>query len=92
MFYQKDFDSIEKQFNNFKWHIALSDPLPEDNWKGHKGFIHQILYDNYLKNHPNPEDCEFYICGPPVMLKCCRDMLDSLGVEPENVLFDDFGG
>ena len=92
MFYQKDFNSIQDKFNNFKWHIALSDPLPEDNWKGHKGFIHQILYDNYLKNHPNPEDCEFYICGPPIMLKCCRDMLDSLGVEPENVLFDDFGG
>ena len=92
MFYQKDFDSIQEKFDNFQWHIALSDPLPEDNWKGHKGFIHQVLYDNYLRDHPNPEDCEFYICGPPIMLKCCRDMFDSLGVEPENVLFDDFGG
>lgn len=92
MFYQEDFDTLQRERSNFQWHAVLSDPLPEDNWKGPMGLIHQVLYDNYLKNHSAPEDCEYYICGPPIMLKCCRDMLDSLGVEPENILFDDFGG
>ena len=92
MFYVEDFDSIQKDFPNFSWHTALSDPLPEDNWEGLKGFIHNVLYEQYLKNHEAPEDCEYYICGPPIMLKCCKEMLEDLGVEPENVLFDDFGG
>ncbi len=91
-FYDEDFDEIAAANDNFEWHLALSDPLPEDNWEGLTGFIHQVLHDNYLKEHPAPEDCEYYICGPPLMLKACREMLDSLGVEPENILFDDFGG
>ncbi|MDH3403819.1 MAG: NADH:ubiquinone reductase (Na(+)-transporting) subunit F [Acidobacteriota bacterium] len=91
-FYQEEFDQIAAANDNFEWHLALSDPLPEDNWQGLTGFIHQVLYDEYLKDHPAPEDCEYYICGPPMMLQACREMLDGLGVEPENVLYDDFGG
>ena len=91
MFYIDDFDTLAKENDNFSWHIALSDPLPEDQWTGLEGFIHQVLHDNYLKDHPAPEDCEYYICGPPMMLAACTRMLDDLGVEPENILFDDFG-
>ena len=90
-FYFEDFDKIQKDFDNFKWYLALSEPLPEDNWTGYTGFIHQVVYDNYLKDHPAPEDIEYYLCGPPLMLKACMQMLDGLGVEPENILFDDFG-
>jgi Na+-transporting NADH:ubiquinone oxidoreductase subunit F len=90
-FYQEDFDGIAAEHDNFEWHLALSEPLPEDEWKGMKGFIHHVLYEHYLKNHPNPEDVEYYICGPPLMLKACLDMLDGLGVEPSNIAFDDFG-
>ena len=92
MFYVEDFDTIQKENENFTWHAALSDALPEDNWKGYTGFIHQVLYDNYLKNHPNPEDCEYYICGPPIMNQCVIDMLVDLGVEREDIMLDDFGG
>ncbi len=91
MFYVEDFDTLAQENGNFTWHIALSEPLPEDNWTGYKGFIHQVLYEHYLKDHPAPEDCEYYICGPPMMLAACTRLLDDLGVEPENVLFDDFG-
>lgn len=91
-FYVEDFDGIAKDFDNFTWHLALSEPLEEDNWSGYVGFIHQILYDNYLKDHPSPEDCEFYICGPPMMNTAVINMLTDLGVEQENILFDDFGG
>ncbi|MFC1762549.1 NADH:ubiquinone reductase (Na(+)-transporting) subunit F [Planctomycetota bacterium] len=91
MFYIEDFDTLAKENENFTWHIALSDPLPEDKWTGYQGFIHQVLHDNYLKEHPAPEDCEYYICGPPMMLDACARMLDDLGVEPENILYDDFG-
>ena len=91
MFYVEDFDSIQEEFDNFKWHVALSDPMPEDNWEGLTGFIHQVLHDEYLKDHPAPEDCEYYICGPPPMLIACLNLLEEMGVEPENVLFDDFG-
>ena len=91
-FYLDDFDMIQRENPNFEWHLALSDPLEEDNWTGYTGFIHQVLLDNYLKDHPAPEDCEYYICGPPPMMTACFAMLDSLGVEPENILFDDFGG
>ncbi len=66
--------------------------MPEDNWSGLTGFIHQILYDNYLKDHSAPEDCEYYLCGPPMMISAVTKMLDELGVEPDNILFDDFGG
>ena len=90
-FYGDEFDRLEADRQNFEWHLALSDPLPEDEWTGLTGFIHQVLYDNYLKSHPAPEDVEYYVCGPPLMLTACLQMLDDLGVEPENILFDDFG-
>lgn len=90
-FYVEDFDAIQAENPNFKWYLALSEPQPEDNWTGLKGFIHQVLYDNYLKDHPAPEDIEYYLCGPPMMLQACMKMLDSLGVEKDNILFDDFG-
>ncbi|HBC55850.1 MAG TPA: NADH:ubiquinone reductase (Na(+)-transporting) subunit F, partial [Gammaproteobacteria bacterium] len=92
MFYTQDFDDLEKEFDNFSWHVALSDPQPEDNWEGYEGFIHNVVYENYLKDHPAPEDCEYYLCGPPPMMDAVKKMLDDLGVEKENVLFDDFGG
>ena len=91
-FYQEDFNEIEKENDNFEWHLALSEPLEEDNWEGYTGFIHQVLYDNYLKDHEAPEDCEYYLCGPPMMNKAVIDMLIDLGVEPENIALDDFGG
>ena len=90
-FYLDDFNAIQAEHDNFQWRLALSEPLPEDHWTGHTGFIHQVVYNHYLKDHPAPEDVEYYLCGPPLMLKACMEMLDSLGVEPENVLFDDFG-
>lgn len=90
-FYVDHFDKLQEENENFKWYLALSEPQPEDNWEGYTGFIHQVLFDNYLKDHPAPEDCEYYLCGPPMMLKACMQMLDDLGVEPENILFDDFG-
>jgi Na+-transporting NADH:ubiquinone oxidoreductase subunit F len=90
-FYQDHFDKIAAEFDNFKWYLAMSEPLPEDNWTGLTGFIHQVLHDEYLSKHPAPEDIEYYLCGPPLMLKACRQMLDDLGVEPENIMFDDFG-
>ncbi len=92
MFYVEDFDGIAAEFPNFQWHVALSDALPEDNWTGYKGFIHNVLHDEYLKDHPNPEDCEYYLCGPPIMNQCVIDMLLSLGVEREDIMLDDFGG
>jgi len=91
-FYVEDFDAIQAENENFSWHLALSEPQEEDNWTGLTGFIHQILFDNYLKDHPSPEDCEYYICGPPMMNDAVIKMLTDLGVEPENILFDDFGG
>lgn len=91
VFYQQDFDTLAAENDNFVWHVALSEPLPEDNWTGYTGFIHNVLYENYLKNHKAPEDCEFYMCGPPIMNSSVIKMLESLGVEPENILLDDFG-
>ena len=91
MFYVEDYDGLAKEFPNFTWNVALSDPMPEDNWEGYTGFIHNVLYENYLKDHPAPEDCEFYMCGPPVMNAAVK-MLKDLGVEDENILLDDFGG
>jgi len=91
-FYNDDFDAIEAEHENFEWHLALSEPLEEDAWTGLKGFIHQVLYDEYLKDHPAPEDCEYYLCGPPMMNEAVQAMLEDLGVEPENIAFDDFGG
>jgi len=92
VFYQEDFDRLQETKPNFTWRLALSEPLPEDNWKGPNGFIHQVLYDEYLKDHPAPEDCEYYLCGPPLMNQAVLKMLDDLGVEEENIIFDDFGG
>lgn len=91
MFYEEDYDRLQREYDNFEWHVALSDPLSQDKWDGYKGFIHQVLYDQYLKGHPSPEDCEYYICGPPMMLTAVLKMLDDLGVESENILYDDFG-
>ena len=91
-FYVEEFDQLAKDNPNFTWHLALSDPLPEDNWKGYTGFIHQVLQDNYLSKHEAPEDCEFYMCGPPMMNAAVINMLENQGVEPENILLDDFGG
>jgi len=92
MFYTEDFDRLAHEHENFAWHVALSDPLPEDDWSGHTGFIHQVLLDQYLNKHPAPEDCEYYICGPPLMLQAVLKMLDDIGVESGNILYDDFGG
>ncbi|OOY34454.1 NADH:ubiquinone reductase (Na(+)-transporting) subunit F [Solemya velum gill symbiont] len=92
MFYVEDFDMLAAENSNFQWHVALSDPQPEDNWDGYQGFIHEVLYNEYLKDHPAPEDCEYYMCGPPVMNAAVIQMLKDLGVEDENILLDDFGG
>jgi len=91
-FYVDEFDQLAKENPNFTWTLALSDPLPEDNWKGPTGFIHNVLYENYLKDHPAPEDCEFYMCGPPVMNAAVIKMLTDLGVERDSIFLDDFGG
>ncbi len=91
-FYVEEFDKLAKDNPNFTWHLALSDPQPEDNWTGKTGFIHQVLMENYLKDHAAPEDCEFYMCGPPMMNAAVINMLTDLGVEKENILLDDFGG
>ncbi len=90
-FYIDHFDQIAAENPNFTWHLALSEPLPEDHWEGYIGFIHQVLHDNYLKDHEEPEEVEYYLCGPPMMIEACKKMLEDLGVEEENVLFDDFG-
>lgn len=92
LFYVDHFRAIEKEFPNFKFNIALSEPRPEDNWTGYTGFIHQVVLENYLKNHPAPEDIEYYLCGPPMMNAAVFKMLDELGVEKENIAYDDFGG
>ena len=90
MFYVEDFDQLQEENDNFEWHVALSDPLPDDNWEGPTGFIHNVLYENYLKDHPAPEDCEYYMCGPPIMNSSVIKMLKDLGVEEENIMLDDF--
>lgn len=92
MFYVDDFNELQANNDNFVWHVALSDPQPEDNWTGYTGYIHNVLYENYLKTHEAPEDCEYYMCGPPVMTKSVIDLLINLGVEKDNILLDDFGG
>ncbi|MBT8362065.1 MAG: NADH:ubiquinone reductase (Na(+)-transporting) subunit F [Desulfobacterales bacterium] len=92
LFYQKEFEELDEKHENFSFHMALSEPQPEDNWNGYTGFVHQVLYDHYLKDHPAPEDIHYYVCGPPMMLASVQDMLDNLGVEQDNIHFDDFGG
>ena len=91
LFYEEHFLDIERHFPNFSWHVAMSEPLPEDNWTGYTGFIHQVVLDEYLSKHPAPEDVEYYLCGPPMMLQAVLRMLDDLGVEEEMIRFDDFG-
>lgn len=92
LFYTEQFEHIEKENPNFKFHIGLSEPLAEDKWTGYTGFIHQVIYENYLKNHPEPEEIEYYLCGPPMMNDAVQKMLDDLGVPSEMIAFDDFGG
>ena len=92
MFYVEDFDMLARENDNFDWHVALSDALPEDSWEGYTGFIHNVLFEEFIKNHPAPEDCEFYMCGPPIMNSSVINMLIENGVEPENIMLDDFGG
>ncbi|MGB0965740.1 MAG: NADH:ubiquinone reductase (Na(+)-transporting) subunit F, partial [Litorivicinus sp.] len=92
VFYDDEYDLLQSENENFKWHLALSDPQPEDNWDGLTGFIHNVLYEQYLKDHPAPEDCEYYMCGPPMMNAAVIKLLEDMGVEPENILLDDFGG
>jgi len=92
LFYKEEYDQLQEENENFNWYVALSDPQPEDNWNGLTGFIHNVLYENYLKDHPAPEDCEFYMCGPPMMNAAVIKLLKSLGVEDENIILDDFGG
>ena len=90
MFYYDEFMELESKFPNFKFNVALSNPLPEDNWEGMTGYIHILLYENYLKHHKDPTDIEYYLCGPPMMLDSIVGMLDSIGVGPEMIAFDKF--
>lgn len=92
MFYQDEYDALAADNPNFQWYVALSEPQPEDNWTGYTGFIHNVLYENYLKDHEAPEDCEYYMCGPPMMNAAVIKMLHDLGVEDDNIFLDDFGG
>jgi Na+-transporting NADH:ubiquinone oxidoreductase subunit F len=92
IFYRESFDALAREHPNFRWHIALSEPQPDDGWDGHTGFIHKVLFDEYLKDHPAPEDCEYYLCGPPLMTAAVTGMLHGLGVEDDNILLDNFGG
>jgi Na+-transporting NADH:ubiquinone oxidoreductase subunit F len=92
LFYKEDYDQLAAENENFDWHVALSDPQPEDKWEGHTGFIHNVLLKEYLNEHPAPEDCEYYMCGPPMMNQAVINMLKNMGVEDENIMLDDFGG
>ena len=92
LFYTEMFDRLANEHDNFDWHVALSEPEPTDEWKGFTGFIHRVLLENYLEDHAAPEDCEYYLCGPPLMVKAVVSTLDNLGVEQENIHYDDFGG
>lgn len=92
MFFVDDFDQLQAENENFEWHVALSDPQPGDDWDGYTGFIHNVLFENYLKDHPAPEECEYYMCGPPIMNTSVINMLLDLGVERDDIMLDDFGG
>ena len=87
----EEFKELERNFENFSYHVALSEPLPQDHWEGYTGFIHQVAFDHYLSSHPDPTEIEYYLCGPPMMIAAVKKILDSLGVEPEMIAFDDFG-
>ena len=90
-FYVDDFDLIARENENFEWHLALSEPLPGDDWDGPVGFIHQVVQDNYLKDHEDPSEVEYYMCGPPMMITACENMLFDMGVEEEMIAYDVFG-
>lgn len=92
LFYMDEFQNLEKEHPNFSFHVVLSEPNNEDQWNGLTGFVHQAIFENYLKDHPYPEDIEYYICGPPMMLQAVLKMLDSLGVDASMIHYDDFGG
>lgn len=92
LYYHEEFEQLDKQHDNFGWHVVLSDPEPEDNWDGPTGFVHSAIYQDYLSSHKAPEDCEYYLCGPPLMVKAVLSMLDDLGVDLESIHYDDFGG
>jgi Na+-transporting NADH:ubiquinone oxidoreductase subunit F len=92
MFYTEEFDSLAEANPDFTWNVGLSDPQPEDKWDGYTGFIHNILHDEYLKDHEAPEDIEYYLCGPPIMNECVINMLIDLGVDRDDIMLDDFGG
>jgi Na+-transporting NADH:ubiquinone oxidoreductase subunit F len=92
LFYDDEFERLQAEYENFSWHVVLSEPKAQDKWQGHTGFIHNVIYDEYLKHHSTPEECEYYLCGPPLMVKAVLAMLDSLGVTQENIYYDDFGG
>ena len=92
MFFVEDFDGLAKENSNFDWHVALSDPQEGDDWAGYTGFIHNVLFEEYLKDHPAPEDCEYYMCGPPIMNSSVINMLLELGVDRDDIMLDDFGG
>jgi Na+-transporting NADH:ubiquinone oxidoreductase subunit F len=91
LFYDDAFNALQSKYENFTWAVALSDPTKDDAWEGPVGFIHNVVYDRYLKDHPAPEDCEYYLCGPPLMIDAVFAMLDDLGVERDHIFFDDFG-
>ncbi len=92
LFYAEEFEELQAEYDNFRWHVGMSDPQPQDDWQGYTGFVHDILHDHYLADHSAPEDCEYYMCGPPMMNAAVIKMLEDLGVEKENILLDDFGG
>ena len=92
VFYKEEFDELAAANDNFEWNLAMSEPQPEDDWQGYVGFIHKVLFDEYLRRHEAPEDCEYYLCGPPMMNTAVIKMLEDLGVPRENILLDDFGG
>ena len=92
LYYENEMENLAERFENFSWHVALSDPAPDDVWQGETGFIHDVVYHRYLQNHPDPTACEYYLCGPPLMIEAVRAMLDRLGVAEESVFYDDFGG
>jgi Na+-transporting NADH:ubiquinone oxidoreductase subunit F len=91
VFYTEEFDQLQREHENFSWTVALSEPAPEDHWKGAKGFIHEVVYRAHLANHPSPQECEYYLCGPPLMTRAVFAMLDELGVKRETIFNDDFG-
>lgn len=90
MLYDEEFRKLDEDFENFSYHVALSEPMPEDNWEGMKGFIHQSIEEHFLRRHPDPSEAEYYLCGPPMMLRACLQTLDNYGVEPEMIDYDEF--